>query len=62
MVHGYGKANFIDELANMMIEIVPFKGFSPLGIFQDKFSKDLNFPTLFFGFIQMNDIIDRFNY
>ena len=50
LIHGYGETNILDDLSNKIIEISPLEHFSPLGIFQDKYSEELNFPTLFFGF------------
>ena len=62
LIHGYGETHLIDDLANKIIEIAPSKNFRPLGIFQDKYSKELNFPTLFFGCNRPEDISNRLSY
>ena len=50
LVHGYGETNILYDLRNKIIEIAPSEHFIPLGIFQDKYLEELNFPTLFLGF------------
>ena len=62
LVHGYGETNLLDDLSNKIIEITPLEHFSPLGIFQDKYSEELNFPTHLFGFNRPEDILERFSY
>ena len=57
-----GETNILDELSNKIIEIAPSEHFSPLGIFQDKYSEEFNFPTPFFGFNRPKDILDHFSY
>jgi len=47
--HGYKQHHLIDDLDNKIIQIVPSKGFKPMRIFYDTFSKELNFPRLFYG-------------
>ena len=49
-------------MSNKIIEIAPSEHFSPLGIFQDKYLEELNFPTFFFGFNRPEDILKRFSY
>ena len=48
LIHGYGETNLLDDLSNKIIEIAPSEHFSSPGIFQDKYSEELNSPTLFF--------------
>ena len=62
LVHGYGEAQLINDLDTQIIQIAPSEGFKPLGIFQDKFSEELNFPTLFYGFSRPDDVTNRFSY
>ena len=51
LIHGYGETNLLDDLSNKIIKIEPLEHFSPLGIFRDKYSEELNFPTLFLDLI-----------
>ena len=62
LIHGYGETHLIDDLANKIIVIAPSENFRPLGIFQDKYSEELNFLTLFFGCNRPNYIFNRFSY
>ena len=57
LIHGYGETNLIDDLSNKIIEIAPSKHFIPLGIFQDKYSEELNFPTLFLDLIDQRTFL-----
>ena len=62
IVHGFGQSHLIDDLDTSIIQIAPSEGFHPLGIFHDKFSEELNFPTLFYGYSQPTDVLDHFSY
>ena len=50
LVHGLSHSQLVDDLADKAIELAPSEGFRPLGIFQDRCSEEMNFPTLFFGY------------
>ena len=50
------------DLQDKILEIAPVEGQRPLGIFKDKYGKEMNFPILFYGDPHDNDIVDRFSY
>lgn len=49
LIHDYTEPRTIHSLQDKVIEIAPTKENQPLGIFQDKYAEEMNFPTLFFG-------------
>lgn len=60
LIHWFNESNTINDLASTIIEIALAEGFKPLGIFQDTYSEEMNFPTLFFGSPQPNEITKKF--
>lgn len=61
MVHGYGQTYVIVDFKNRIIQIAPSEGLQQIGIFRDMFTKELNFPTLFYGFSQLDDVTRHLN-
>ncbi len=49
MIHNFLNAPKIMDYENTIYSIAPNQNFHPLGLFKDKHSKKLNFPTLFYG-------------
>ena len=49
LVHGFTDSYNIFDLQNNQINIAPSEGYVPLGIFRDKYSEEMSFPTLFYG-------------
>ena len=49
LLHGFTDTHNIFYLQNNQINIAPGEGYLPLGIFQDRYSEEMSFPTLFFG-------------
>jgi hypothetical protein len=49
LIHGFIESRTIHSIQDKVIEIAPAKGKQPLGIFQDKYAKEMNFPTHSFG-------------
>jgi hypothetical protein len=49
LLHGFTDSHSIYYLQNSQINIVFAKGYMPLGIFQDRYSEEMSFPTLFYG-------------
>jgi hypothetical protein len=49
MIHYFLNALKIMDYENTIYSIVPSQNFHPLSFFKDKQSKELNFPTLFYG-------------
>ena len=62
LVHGFTDSQCIRDLQEKIVEIAPADGQCPLGIFKDKFAKEMNFPTLFYGYPRPTDITERFSY
>jgi hypothetical protein len=62
LVHGFIESQHIHDLQDKIIEVAPAEGKRPLGIFKDKYAKEMNFPTLFYGNPHDNDIVKRFSY
>ena len=50
LIHWFNESHSIKDLDTTIIEIAPSKGFKPLGIFQDTYSKEMNFSTFFYDF------------
>jgi hypothetical protein len=48
LVHGFTDSQCIRDLQDKIVKIAPIEGQRPLGIFKDKFAKELNFPKLFY--------------
>jgi hypothetical protein len=49
LVHAFTDTYNIFDLHNNQINIAPGEGYVPLGIFQDKYSEEMSFPSLFYG-------------
>jgi hypothetical protein len=49
LLHGFTDSHSIYDLQNNQINIAPAEGYMPLGIFQDRYSEEMSFPTLFYG-------------
>ena len=62
MVHGFANSYNIFDLQNNQINIAPREGYAPLGIFRDKYSEEMSFPTLFYGEKRPYDISTNFSY
>ena len=62
LIHWFNDSHSIKDLKTIVIEIVPSEGIKPLGIFQDTYSEEMNFPTLFFGHPRPTDISNRLSY
>ena len=62
LIHGFIDAHTIYDLANKQINVAPAEGYMPLGIFHDKYSEEMSFPSLFYGSKHMDDIIKNFTY
>jgi hypothetical protein len=52
MIHNLLEVPKLIDYENIIYSIAPSQHFHPLGLFKDKNSKELNFPTLFYGQIQ----------
>jgi hypothetical protein len=62
LVHGFTDSQCIHDLHEKIIEVAPVEGQHPLGIFMDRYAKEMNFPTLFYGNAHDDDIVKRFSY
>ena len=49
-------------MQDKIINVAPAQEHHPIGIFKDKYAKEIKFPTLFFGKPCDEDIIQRFSY
>ena len=58
LVHGFTDSHCIRDLQEKIVEIAPAEGQRPLGIFKDKFTEEMNFPTLFYGDAHGTDTIE----
>jgi hypothetical protein len=56
LIHRLIDSQCIRDLQDKTVEIAPAEGKRPLGIFKDKVSKEMNFPTLFYGDPHPSDI------
>jgi hypothetical protein len=52
MINKFLDALKITDYENIIYSIAPSQDFHPLGLFKYKHSKQLNFPTLFYGQLQ----------
>ncbi len=52
MIHNFFGVPKIMDYENIIYSIAPSQDFHPLGLFKYKHSKQLNFPTLFYGQLQ----------
>ena len=50
LIHWFNESHSITDLDTMISEIKTLEGFKPLGIFQDTYSKEMNFSTFFYDF------------
>lgn len=48
LIHEYTDSRCIHNMVEKIIEIAPVEDYYPIGIFKDKYAKEMNFPTLFF--------------
>ncbi len=55
-------ASKINDYVNVIYSIAPSQDFYPLGLFKDNQSKELNFPTLFYGHPQDLTISKNLSY
>lgn len=62
MIHGFTDSYNIYDLQNNQINIAPAEGYMPLGIFQDKYSEEMSFPSLFYVEKRPYDIEKNFSY
>jgi hypothetical protein len=62
LIHWFNDPHSIKDLDTTIIEIAPSEGFRPLGIFQDTYSEEMNFPTLFYGSARPEHMKDKFSY
>ncbi len=61
LIHWFNESHAINDLGSTIVEIAPAEGLKPLGIFQDTYSKEMNFPTLFFGSPRAEEIAKKIN-
>ena len=62
LIHWSNDSQLIKDLEITLIEITTFEGIKPHGIFQDTYSEEMNFPTLFFGHLHPTDISNKLSY
>ena len=62
MIHGFTNSYNIYDLQNNQINIALAEGYMPLGIFQDKYSEEMSFPSPFYGEKRPDDIEKNFSY
>ncbi|XP_059070801.1 uncharacterized protein LOC131860407 [Cryptomeria japonica] len=62
LIHGFTESRCIHQMQDKILEIAPAQDNCPIGIFQDKYAEEMNFPTLFFGSARDDDITKRFTY
>ena len=62
LLHGFTDTYNIFDLQNNQINIAPGEVYLPLGIFQDKYSEEMSFPTLFFGEKRPEDMTNNLSY
>jgi len=60
LVHGFIDVHIAHDLVNKQINIAPVAGYMPLGIFKDKYSEEMSFPSLFYGSKCPTDISKNF--
>ena len=58
LVHGFTDSQHIRDLQDKIVKIAPVEGQRPLGVFKDKFTEEMNFPTLFYGYPHPSDITE----
>ena len=61
LVHNFLDSDKIQDLNNML-SVASGQEYSPIGIFNDKYSEELNYPTLFYGNLQKDNIIKKNSY
>jgi hypothetical protein len=62
LVHGFTDSQCIHDLQDNIVEIAPAEGQCPLGIFKERITEEMNFPTLLYGDPRATDITKRFSY
>ena len=62
LLHGFTDSHSIYDLQNNKINIAPVEGYMPLGIFQDRYSEEMSFPTFFYGEKRPEKITKKFTY
>lgn len=58
---GFTESKCINEMQDKIIEVLPAEGHNPIRIFKDKYVKEMNFPTLFFGDPHDKDITNKYS-
>ena len=64
-IHNFLESQTFDDYNNndnRILTIAPRQDYHPLGLFKDKYRRELNFPTLFFGNQHKSDIYEEFSY
>lgn len=61
LVHNFLESDKIHDF-DKMLSVAPGQEYSPIGIFKDKFSEELNHPTLFYGHPRNENINENFSY
>ena len=59
MIHNFLDSDIINDYDKMLI-VAPSEDYHPISIFKDKYSEELNFPTLFYGYPRNQNIYDKF--
>ena len=61
MIHNFLDSDIINDCDKMLI-VAPSEDYHPISIFKDKYSEELNFSTLFYGYPRNQNIYDNFSY
>ena len=60
MIHNFLDSGIINDY-NKMLVVAPSEDYHPLGILKNKYSEELNFPTLFYGSPRHKIIYENFS-
>jgi hypothetical protein len=58
LVDGFTDSQRIGDLQDKIFKIAPAEGKRPLGIFKDKFAKEMKFPIFFYADPRPSDITE----
>ena len=61
MNHDFLDSKIIKDY-NIMLHVAPNENYHPTSFFKNKYSEELNFPTLFYSYPQNQKIYDNFSY
>jgi len=62
LIHGLLESQRIHDLQEKIVELMLVEGKCPLGIFKEKYPREMKFPTFLYGYPHDDDIKKLFSY